>query len=753
MDRKTIITCIVAIAVLLTGVVVAVVFLYSGLDRKNYGNRELLSDGRFRLMHAVPSDALLVMRFSDMQSAADVLADSSSFSYNLSGRNVKNRFSAFMVSLRKGKNPLKPSETVISLHYNGDLAPLMILDAGRADETPSRSAEEFMTMAVEAGLYAEYLNCGECAANDYLSKRGLVIVSSSDVLVKSSQRHISEGISVMDSEGFAEVAGTVQGSSMVFVSNRNIGKIMNRIMPRKYASYSDFLKRTGHWTAMTVDESSGKSFSLSGFMPCADSNSDFQNVFEDMAPSAVKIAGVLPSRTIFFTSLPVADAKAYIDAYEKFSDAKGRLGKFLSKRDELAKAAGISPKKWAEALNIDEIGYAAFDSGASVYELSCFHVRETSLDAMFPEIGKIKDYKPAVHDFKYSGFMESLFGKLFGLKDQSCYTYTDGWIVSGSRGSVEKFIEENASGKSLKTYLTDTGLYDRLFSKSVYVRSYFSIKDAGSFLETFFKKDYADALKEALYGYSEAVVSFEIRDDRKAGLVDIDFMRVRNAPVKLSVSDKDTIVNVPSGPFPVKNSGTGRMNRFLQQENLYLCLQEENGKGIWAVPFDGKLCGRAGTVDYFANGKLQIMFASGSKIYLIDRLGRFVSPFPLDLRKEVLLGPDIYDFNGKRKYNIMVLHKDNTVRMYNLQGKVPAQWKDITASETIKDLPERIVAGGKSYWVVRTSIQTLIFGFYGGTPLTDFKGDDMIRNDSPVLVNGSSVEVVAHDGKKRVIKL
>ena len=240
---------------------------------------------------------------------------------------------------------------------------------------------------------------------------------------------------------------------------------------------------------------------------------------------------------------------------------------------------------------------------------------------------------------------------------------------------------------------------------------------------------------------------------RKAGLVDIDFMRVRNAPVKLSVSDKDTIVNVPSGPFPVKNSGTGRMNRFLQQENLYLCLQEENGKGIWAVPFDGKLCGRAGTVDYFANGKLQIMFASGSKIYLIDRLGRFVSPFPLDLGKEVLLGPDIYDFNGKRKYNIMVLHKDNTVRMYNLQGKVPAQWKDITAPETIKDLPERIVAGGKSYWVVRTSIQTLIFGFYGGTPLTDFKGDDMIRNDSPVLVNGSSVEVVAHDGKKRVIKL
>ena len=159
-------------------------------------------------------------------------------------------------------------------------------------------------------------------------------------------------------------------------------------------------------------------------------------------------------------------------------------------------------------------------------------------------------------------------------------------------------------------------------------------------------------------------------------------------------------------------------------------------------------------MDFYANGKLQILFASGTKLYLIDRLGRFVNTFPVDIGKQVLLGPDVYDFSGNKKYNVMILHTDNTIEMYNLQGRRPPQWKTITASETIKGLPERIKVGGNTFWVVRTSIQTLVFGFYGGEPLTVFSGDRMIRPDSEVVPSGDdSVEVVCYDGKKRTVKI
>ena len=131
-----------------------------------------------------------------------------------------------------------------------------------------------------------------------------------------------------------------------------------------------------------------------------------------------------------------------------------------------------------------------------------------------------------------------------------------------------------------------------------------------------------------------------------------------------------------------------------------------------------------------------------------------MNPFPVDLGKEILLGPDVYDFSGNRKYNVMILHKDNTIEMYNLQGRRPPQWKTITSSETIKGLPERIRVSGSTYWVVRTSIQTLIFSFYGGEPLTVFTGDRMIRPDSEVKpMDGGAVEVVCYDGKKHTVRI
>ena len=131
-----------------------------------------------------------------------------------------------------------------------------------------------------------------------------------------------------------------------------------------------------------------------------------------------------------------------------------------------------------------------------------------------------------------------------------------------------------------------------------------------------------------------------------------------------------------------------------------------------------------------------------------------MSGFPVDLGKEILLGPDVYDFSGARKYNALVLHKDNTVEMYNLKGKKPESWKGIAAPETVKSLPERITVGGNDYWVVRTSVQTLIYPFYGGEPAVVLEGDSKIRPDSEVKVlDATSVQVSCYNGKTRTLKL
>lgn len=190
-------------------------------------------------------------------------------------------------------------------------------------------------------------------------------------------------------------------------------------------------------------------------------------------------------------------------------------------------------------------------------------------------------------------------------------------------------------------------------------------------------------------------------------------------PVEVVVEDEpqDSVatvdVKVPEGPFAVKNSATGLMNQLMQNADNSLTLLDNKGVAQWTVPFPRPLCGRVKAVDYFANGKLQYLMATGDQLYLVDRLGRTVEGFPVKLSSKVLVGPDVYDFRGIRKYNIVVLNEDNSIDMYNLKGEKPASWKTIRVSDRILGTPEFFELGQKSYWIVQTATQNHVFSFYG----------------------------------------
>jgi len=101
----------------------------------------------------------------------------------------------------------------------------------------------------------------------------------------------------------------------------------------------------------------------------------------------------------------------------------------------------------------------------------------------------------------------------------------------------------------------------------------------------------------------------------------------------------------------------------------------------------------------------------------------------------------------------MVLHKDNSLERYNLHGQKPEGWKGIRAPETVKDLPELIQVGGKDYWVVRTSIRTLVYPFAGGENLLTEEGGKMLRPDTRLKIGSKGVSGECYDGRTREYKL
>lgn len=726
MSRRSLILCLSALAVMILGVGVAVAFLYSGSGRDSASASKVADETRYLLFPAVPSDAVAVFCSSEAEGSF---------------------LSAFSEEIVQAAGD---SRVVVSLHHSGKtLVPLFVIDAGKTSEKSTAVSLSLMEAAAGCGMHADTISCASVSdVRKNLASRSLVVVSKLENLVNSSIRHLRSGESVMDASGFTEVSAMVSGEELVFISNAYSQKFASAMFSGKYRGYAAFFSRFADWTAFSV----GDDFSLEGAAASVKQQTDFMSVLDASQPATSGLSSVVPAYTIFAASLPMKDVDAYLSAYEGFVDSKHQLASYKARLKELSKTFEIQTGDLLKLAQPAEIASASFKVSGRIERVNLMRIASGAVGTFCPEAAS-KGQDKAVYPYKYAGFASAYFGDLFALADESCCTYVGGWLVTGSRKAVDEYVSNGALEYTLADKMKDSDQQDLLARTPAVFVLYFSLSEDKDELSGIFSPGFLKYVGSLTEGQDYCPFVLTAVKGKKRTVLHADLLRTTVKRSKAPAADRDTTVVIPEGPYEVRNSGTGKMNKFYQNSHLSLCLSQD-GKDLWGIPFQQKICGIATTIDYYANGKLQILFGAGSRMYLIDRLGRFVNGFPVDLGKEILLGPEPYDFNGVHRYNVMVLHKDKTIEMYDMKGRKPDSWKGIKSEETIKALPQKISAAGKSYWVVRTSVQTLVFPLMGGEPLTVFEGDKMIRPDSEIKVlEGPALGFECYDGQTRTLKL
>ena len=746
MSRRSLIFCFSALAAMILVIVAAVAFLY----REDTGERVPVGT-RYSLAYAVPSNAVMVTLLSEASSLASSLFSAFEFPAELA---------EFLSSGKAGDIAGNPM--AMSMHYSGSLTPLYVFDAGVASDSPSSDAVGLIDFFLQHGFQAEHVNCSELAPSGALASRSLVVAAKTNAQISICRNHLCEGESVMDVSGFADAVKNARGD-VLLVPYESAKVLFEKVVSRSYfrkrfpkdasAEYSaaaSFFSSLSGWSVMNLDRE--------GTFVCVHDyaeGSDFMSVLDHASPAVSSVSEMLPSYTCFALTLPMGNAAEYISSYSAYLESSKSKVSNQDWQTRLKKKSGLAPHRLFERLGVKEVASASFMCGSALERVNLLKMDYADTVLLRGTSETSFGDSPKVLSYRFADHIASVFGKYFRLEDESHFACINGWLVTGSRQAVDEYVSGRALEYPLDTYMADAGADDLLAERmsSCVVYANFPKADAG--LADILNKEVRnlhDVFKTA--EYSPVVVSvFSKNGVMHSDILTYQLERIRSRAPKY---ERDTVVTVPQGPFKVINSGTGKTNLFYQQNNGAICLKEEGGKGLWGVPFKHSLCGTAQNIDYYANGNKQILFGAASSLYLIDRMGRFVKGFPVDLGKEILIGPDVYDFNGVNSYNVLVLHKDNTVEMYNLHGKKPDSWKGIYPPEnnTIKSLPERLMVDGKTFWVVRTSMQTLIYPFYGGEPLTKLQGDAMFIPTAEVkVINSTTVEAECYDGRKRTVKV
>lgn len=708
MNRRLTIFAVTVLALMLAGIAFAVSRLYR--EDRPVRQRAATSD-TYPLLRAVPSDAAAVFCFDGSRAAGRVLADSTGLLQAVLSPDNK----AFMAYLAQAGE----HRTAVSLHNSGALIPLVITQLKHIDSTTVAS---YSVLAEAAGLKT-------CVQD------GLLLASRSETLLGSARRHLDAGLCILSSKGLADATDRTKGAAVAFLSNQQAAKLLQVWSTAKIRRHTDFVRGVADWTALEIAEVDDKHLVLKGTAACPDEASSFLTAFRGTSLGTPAFAEALPYFTDYAIALPVGDIDAYLAAYREYVDARG--GALRYDRERKARISrDMSPEEWARHVQVKEVVKASFHLDDGPHEVALVRTgRDLKL--------KGEESNP------YRGSLKALFGEAFAIVDTACTGISGRWVVYGDAIAVRAYTDRKFLDYSLKSRLSDAGVT----IPEGFV-TYSSLSDYPAVLTDLFSKPVAAALGRYTAGtaFAPALTSAALMDGQPDIRITVDKRALKGT--KVPVLERDTTVVIPTGLFPVQNSATGQTNYFYQNANLYLCLNDENGKGVWGVPFKTPICGAVESIDYYGNGKVQFLFAAGSSLYLIDRLGRFVGGFPVELGKGVLLGPRAYDFTGAHGYTVMVLHKDNSLEMYNLHGRKPTEWKGIYAPETVKSLPELVEVKGKHYWAVRTSVRTLIYGFYGGGPLIRDEGGKMLRPDSQLTVTPrGALTVDCYDGKTRDIKL
>ncbi len=722
MSKKTLyILCAVAV-ILIAGIAVAVASLYS--DSK--GKAPVVDAGQFierhALIEAVPSDAAIVFCVKNFGRALELLGDTTAvFRQLTSGKFDRIASESF--------DGLNRDPAIISIHYSKDMPPLLVVKSSKevSDSTWNDSAK-LKAVADSSGLYTK-------VSGD------LIIISSSETIANSSVRHLSEGHSVLESNGFAELASKVPGSDIIFVSNAYSDNIIEAYFARKYRKFSGFFKELAGWSAFSLTKHSEEGVSMDGTLLYGSDPAFYMNVLRHAGTGAVGIADAVPSNTDFVIDLPIGNIGAYLKAYRNYLDAKSRLDKYEAQLSRQKKEAGQSAEDWVKSLDIKEVALVNLHFDGKLRQL------------LFLRPGG-KRQNEGVSDFtRLAGFPKTVFGDIFTGEEESAYTVVNGWMVIGERDCLDEF--SMMSFGSLRERLSACGLSDKIPQKGCGFWMYHSLTEDPNLIGTTFSPVMAKGFRDVIAGvtYAPAILAAMSGGD-KMGLA-LNVTRTELPGGKAPVpSVRDTTVTVTNGEFKVTNSATGKINTLYQNKHLSICLKDENGKDMWGIPFKFPFRGYVKEVDFYKNGKLQYLFAADSKLYMIDRLGRFTGGTPVDLGKKISLGPEAYDFSGNKEYTAMVLFKDNTVGMYDLKGVPVPSWKGITSEETIKSLPELLEGGDRRYWIVRTSRQAFVCPFEGGDPVIFGEGKKMIRPDSEITINEKGAFTAkCHDGKERTFKL
>ncbi len=224
-------------------------------------------------------------------------------------------------------------------------------------------------------------------------------------------------------------------------------------------------------------------------------------------------------------------------------------------------------------------------------------------------------------------------------------------------------------------------------------------------------------------------------------------------PNLFKVSFSDPII---VGPFIVKNHITQNEEIIVQDINNILYLIDNSGKIAWSKQIDEKIIDKVFQIDSYKNGRLQYIFSTESKLYMLDRKGRDVGKFPLKFNDKITLPISVFDYDKNKNYRICIA-QGNELFMFDSKGTFVNGFKYKKQDQIITS-PKHFRIQNKDLIVFKTKSKFNIINRRGEIRIklksdVKFSNDNIYSYQNNLISTSNNNEILKIDLKGNINKI
>ncbi|WP_340154238.1 ribonuclease HII [uncultured Winogradskyella sp.] len=449
-----------------------------------------------------------------------------------------------------------------------------------------------------------------------------------------------------------ETSDTKSVASVVFKSDAtNYSKLL----------FTDVITSENSNLTLLDFNQSGKKLSYNGLITTKDSTLNYLNSFRNTIPQKTNSLLIAPQNTSSLISI----------AFDDFTVFKNNLNSLTKPKEEIAST-------FLHFAN--EIAH--IDNALTLHTLDPNLFLESIEDKEFSEAFRDID----IYHYDNSDAFKTNLKPFISFEEANYFSV------------YENFVIFTSTIDNLKSILTDALNENTLANSDGFISINKNLSDEASVFIFKDSKGLTDVIGKTMTGYNANAVQF-IHEDNYTHINGI-IQKYKKRAASNSVTEAFTTqleTTILTAPQTVKNHITNTYDIVSQDLNNVLYLISNSGNILWKKQLEGKVLGKIEQIDIYKNGRLQLAFATENKVYVLDRNGNNVSPFPMKFNDKITQPLSIFDYDKQKDYRLLVTQGKNLL-MYDVKGKVVKGFNYKT-NATIISQPTHYRIGTKDYIV------------------------------------------------------